>query len=48
MKIEKDENINVQGGGDLYTELKKLKELRDEGVITEEEFQAQKKRALSK
>jgi hypothetical protein len=48
MKIEKDEKISVQGGGDLYTELKKLKELRDDGAITEEEFQAQKKRILSK
>ena len=43
-KIEIDENIKVQ---DLYTKLRKLKELRDEGILTEEEYQAQKKRALS-
>lgn len=48
VRIETDENINVQGSGDLYTELKKLKELRDEGILTEEEYQEQKQRALSK
>ncbi|WP_417765767.1 SHOCT domain-containing protein [Spongiibacter tropicus] len=48
VRVETDENINVQGSGDLYTELKKLKELRDEGILTEEEYQAQKQRALSK
>jgi len=31
---------------DLYTELKKLKDLKDSGVITEAEFEAQKKKAL--
>jgi Short C-terminal domain len=31
-----------------YTELKKLKELRDSGVITEEKFQVQKKKLLEK
>jgi hypothetical protein len=48
IRIETDENIKVQGSGDLYTELRKLKELRDEGILTEEEYQTQKKRALSK
>jgi len=48
VKIEKDESIKVQDSGDLYTELKKLKELRTEGIITEEEFQTQKKRVLNK
>lgn len=47
VKIEKDESIKVQDSGDLYTELKKLKELRNEGIITEEEFQTQKKRVLN-
>ena len=31
---------------DLYSDLVKLKELKDSGVITEEEFQAQKKKML--
>ena len=47
IKIEKDENIKVQGSGDLYTELRKLKELRDDGILSEEEYQVQKKKVLS-
>jgi len=47
VRIEKDENIQLQGGGDLYTELRKLKELRDEGILSEEEYQLQKKKILS-
>ena len=47
LKIETDENIKVQSDGDLYTELRKLKELLDEGVLSEEEYQAQKKKVLS-
>ena len=31
---------------DLYTELKKLAELRDDGIITDEEFEAEKKELL--
>jgi outer membrane protein assembly factor BamE (lipoprotein component of BamABCDE complex) len=48
IKIEKDENINVKGSGDLYTELRKLKELRAEGILTEDEYQDQKKKVLNK
>jgi outer membrane protein assembly factor BamE (lipoprotein component of BamABCDE complex) len=52
VRLESDQSIRqdvqVKGSGDLYTELKKLKELKDAGVITEEEFQAQKKRLLEK
>lgn len=52
VRLESDQTIKqdvqVKGSGDLYTELKKLKELKDSGVITEEEFQAQKKRLLEK
>lgn len=48
VKIETDENIKVEGSGDLYTELRKLKELRDEGILSEEEYQSQKKKVLSK
>lgn len=52
VRLESDQTIKqdvqVKGSGDLYTELKKLKELKDSGVITEEEFQAQKKKLLEK
>jgi len=52
VRLESDQSIKqdvqVKGSGDLYTELKKLKELKDSGVITEEEFQAQKKKLLEK
>jgi len=47
IKIETDENIKVNKSGDLYTELRKLKELRDEGFLSEEEYQLQKKKVLS-
>lgn len=52
VRLESDQNIKqdvqVKGSGDLYTELKKLKELKDSGIITEEEFQVQKKKLLEK
>ena len=48
VRVETDENIKVQDDGDLYTELKKLKELRDEGILSEDEYQAQKEKALAK
>lgn len=47
VKIETDENIKVKGDKDLYTELRKLKELRDEGILSEEEYQIQKSKVLS-
>jgi outer membrane protein assembly factor BamE (lipoprotein component of BamABCDE complex) len=52
VRLESDQSIRqdvqVKGHGDLYTELKKLKELKDSEVITEEEFQVQKKKLLEK
>jgi len=47
VKIETDENIKVNESKDLYTELHKLKELRDDGILSEEEYQSQKKKILS-
>lgn len=47
IRIETDENVKVQSDGDLYTELRKLKELLDEGILTEEEYEAQKQKVLS-
>jgi len=48
IRIEKDEDVNlkVEGASDLYTELKKLKELRDDEILSELEYQAQKKKVL--
>ena len=50
VRLESDQTIrqDSRGNNDLYTELKKLKELKDSGVITEEEFQAQKKKLLER
>jgi outer membrane protein assembly factor BamE (lipoprotein component of BamABCDE complex) len=48
VRLESDQTVKQigNGGTDLYSELTKLKELKDSGVITEAEFQAQKKRLL--
>ncbi len=53
--IEKKETIAADiktrqsnDGGDLYTELMKLDDLRKKGILSEPEFEAQKKRLLSK
>ena len=43
-KISADVHTKNDKAPDLYTELMKLDDLRKKGVITEEEFQAQKKR----
>ena len=49
VRIETDENIKTQTEkSDLYTELMKLKKLRDEGLITDEEFEKEKKELLEK
>jgi hypothetical protein len=52
IRIENDardkKDIRVQDSGDLYTELRKLKDLLDSKVITQEEFDAQKKKILAK
>lgn len=50
VRLESDQSIKqdirLQDSGNLYTELKKLKELKDTGVITDEEFEALKKKLL--
>ena len=49
VRVEKDEKVEVvnKAKPDLYTELKKLKDLLDTGVITQAEFEDQKKRLLA-
>lgn len=44
--IEKDSNSNAGDDGDIYSKLEKLAKLKAKGVITEEDFLAQKKRLL--
>ncbi len=54
VRIETKEDIKTQsdvktsGKADLYSELMKLKQLRDEGLITKEEFEKEKKELLEK
>lgn len=45
IKIEK--NIKVQKSGDIYSDLKKLKELLDSGAITQKEFDKLKAKRLA-
>jgi hypothetical protein len=47
-KISTDVRTKEDKAPDLYTELTKLDDLRKKGIITEEEFAAQKKRLLEK
>lgn len=47
-KITADVRTKEEKAPDLYTELTKLDDLRKKGIITDEEFSAQKKRLLEK
>ena len=40
-------NVTVAGGNDIATQLEKLEGLRDRGSISDEEFEAQKRRLLN-
>ena len=44
MEIRSDQKIAIES--DIYTELRKLDELRKDGVITDEEFAVRKKKIL--
>ena len=44
-KIERD--VRQQPSQDMYTQLVKLKNLKDQGIITQEEFDARKKAILA-
>ncbi|MBK7207662.1 MAG: SHOCT domain-containing protein [Elusimicrobia bacterium] len=52
VKIETDENIKSTSETpkkiDLYTELQKLKQLKEEGLITPQEYEREKKELLEK
>jgi hypothetical protein len=45
---QSETQIGVTDRNDLYTELKKLGELRDKGLLTEDEFLAKKKQLMEK
>lgn len=47
-KIQTQSDVKVKGEKDLYSELMKLKQLRDEGLLTQEEFDREKKELLEK
>lgn len=46
VRIETDENVKVDSNSDLYTELRKLKELFDEGILSEAEYSDLKQKAI--
>ncbi|MFB2863411.1 SHOCT domain-containing protein [Aeromonas sp. MdU4] len=50
--VRLDQNIkntgSVESKSDLYTELKKLDQLKRDGILTENEFQEQKKKLLER
>ena len=46
--ISADVNTSSKGQSDMYAELMKLKQLKDEGIINDDEFQKQKKRIMEK
>ena len=48
IRIETDENVSIDGKSDLYTELRKLKSLHDEGVLTDQEYDSLKQAAINK
>lgn len=46
--IREKKDIHIQDSRDMYSELKKLKDLLDTGAITQAEFETQKKKILDK
>jgi outer membrane protein assembly factor BamE (lipoprotein component of BamABCDE complex) len=46
--IKADITTTESNESDMYSELMKIKQLRDEGLLTEEEFQTEKKQVLEK
>lgn len=50
-KIEEKKDIQTKSnssGSDLYIELKKLQQLKDDGIITEQEFQELKRKTIER
>ena len=47
LSIEKASSNNTQKSNNSYVELEKLAELRDKGILTQEEFESKKKKIIS-
>ena len=47
VRIETDENASVDSESDLYTELRKLKALHDEGILSDDEYERLKQKAIA-
>ncbi|WP_405243693.1 SHOCT domain-containing protein [Lentisalinibacter salinarum] len=45
---EIDEKLNVEEESELYTELRKLKGLHDEGILTDSEYESLKQKAVER
>lgn len=45
-RVESETNVSVAKNVDFYAEMKQLGELKEKGLLTEEEFQKEKKRLL--
>jgi hypothetical protein len=46
VRLQTDENVNVEQGSHLYSELCKLKELPDDGILSDAEYEELKQRAI--
>lgn len=46
IRVETDENIKVDENSDLYAELRKLKELHEDGILSDAEYEELKQRAI--
>ena len=47
-RVKQEVTVKTHGDSDMYTELQKLKSLKDSGILTEQEFEQQKKRILER
>jgi outer membrane protein assembly factor BamE (lipoprotein component of BamABCDE complex) len=48
IEVKTDSKVKIDSSGDLYTELKKLDELKKQGIITDQEFDTQKAKLLNR
>lgn len=48
IRLETDELIKLDEDSDLYTELRKLKQLHDEGILSDAEYEELKQKAIRK
>jgi hypothetical protein len=44
--LDTDEDVDVEQGSDLYRALRKLKELHDDGILSEAEHEGLKQRGI--